>query len=173
MIKLVITKTKDNYFFSYEKFNLISTEAPLPTEYITNLLELENYVDGLKTSQEKAFDFIVAKATDTEKLGFIDVYPSFEIGRSYIVGNEFKYEDNLYKVVQAHTSQADWLPNILPALYTKIALPNIIPAFVQPTGSQDAYQIGNKVIFETLTYESLINANTWSPTAYPTGWKLI
>lgn len=46
-----------------------------------------------------------------------------------------------------------------------------IPDFVQPTGAHDAYKQGDKVKFEGKIYESLINNNTWSPTAYPLGWK--
>ena len=56
-----------------------------------------------------------------------------------------------------------------------------VPDFVQPTGAHDAYQIGahdayqigDRVRFDGKVYESLIGGNTWSPSAYPTGWKLI
>ena len=47
-----------------------------------------------------------------------------------------------------------------------------VPNFVQPTGAHDAYALGAKVIFEGKIYKSLINDNTWSPTAYPQGWLL-
>ena len=46
-----------------------------------------------------------------------------------------------------------------------------VPDFVQPTGAHDAYKQGDKVKFKGKIYESLINNNTWSPTAYPLGWK--
>ena len=45
--------------------------------------------------------------------------------------------------------------------------------WVQPTGGHDAYNIGDRVTFEGNIYESLIDANVWSPTAYPQGWHLI
>lgn len=47
------------------------------------------------------------------------------------------------------------------------------PEWVQPTGGHDAYTIGDQVTFEGSVYESLITGNTWSPTGYPAGWKLI
>lgn len=47
------------------------------------------------------------------------------------------------------------------------------PEFVQPTGSHDAYNIGDQVTFEGAVYESVIDANTYSPTAYPAGWALV
>lgn len=43
--------------------------------------------------------------------------------------------------------------------------------WVQPTGGHDAYKKGDRVSFEGSVYESLIDANTWSPTAYPDGWR--
>ena len=48
-----------------------------------------------------------------------------------------------------------------------------IPDFVQPTGAHDAYKKGDKVKFEGKVYESLIDGNAYSPSAYPVGWKEI
>ena len=45
------------------------------------------------------------------------------------------------------------------------------PEWVQPTGGHDAYQTGDHVMFEGQEYKSLIDGNTWSPTAYPQGWE--
>lgn len=45
------------------------------------------------------------------------------------------------------------------------------PDWVQPTGQHDAYQTGGHVMFEGDVYKSLIDNNTWSPTAYPQGWE--
>lgn len=42
--------------------------------------------------------------------------------------------------------------------------------WVRPTGAHDAYQTGDRVTPEGQVYESLIDANTWSPTEYPAGW---
>ena len=47
------------------------------------------------------------------------------------------------------------------------------PEYVQPTGGHDAYQTGDHVMFEGAEYVSLIDGNTWSPTAYPQGWEKI
>ena len=48
-----------------------------------------------------------------------------------------------------------------------------VPEWVQPTGAHDAYQTGDHVMFEGAEYVSLIDGNTWSPTAYPQGWEKI
>ena len=48
-----------------------------------------------------------------------------------------------------------------------------IKDFVQPTGAHDAYAKGDKVRFNGKVYESLIDNNAHSPSAYPAGWKEI
>ena len=45
--------------------------------------------------------------------------------------------------------------------------------WVQPVGASDAYRKGDRVLFQGKVYESLIDANVWSPTAYPAGWKAV
>lgn len=111
--------------------------------------------------------------SEEELLEMIDLYEPYEIGKSYQTDDVFKYEGKLYKVIQEHTSQEDWIPSELPALYLNLMPDNVIPEWVQPTGSHDAYNVGDKVIYEGQVYECIIDDNTWSPTDYPQGWKLI
>jgi len=103
-----------------------------------------------------------------------EVYPVWMSGQEYAVGEVVRHEGVVYQVIQAHTSQADWTPDIVPALFKRISpAPEIIPEWVQPAGGHDAYNTGDRVIYEGRVYESLIDANVWSPTAYPAGWKLV
>lgn len=48
-----------------------------------------------------------------------------------------------------------------------------IKDFVQPTGAHDTYAKGAKVRFNGKVYESVIDNNAYSPSAYPAGWKEI
>ena len=48
-----------------------------------------------------------------------------------------------------------------------------VAEFIQPTGAHDTYQKGAQVTYEGAVYESLIDNNAYSPTAYPAGWKKI
>ncbi|HZK00862.1 MAG TPA: carbohydrate-binding protein [Tissierellaceae bacterium] len=114
----------------------------------------------------------VDEISEEELVEIIDLYPQYKIGRVYVVDEIFKYEGRLYKVIQLHISQEDWLPNELPAMYFNLMPENVIPEWVQPTGSHDAYKIGDKAIYEGEVYESLIDGNTWSPGDYPEGWKV-
>lgn len=83
------------------------------------------------------------------------------------------HNGKLYDVIQGHTTQSDWTPNIVPALFSESQAPSGsgYPEWVQPTGAHDAYQIGDRVTFNDKNYESIINANVWSPVAYPAGWR--
>lgn len=111
------------------------------------------------------------------------LYPDYEVGMK-VYGVEtaehpitiFTYADKLWKVIQDHTTQADWLPDKTPVLYKEIAPPGVIPVWVQPTGAHDAYQKGDKVHFPAAgdpVYRSLIDANVWSPADYPAGWEFV
>ena len=45
------------------------------------------------------------------------------------------------------------------------------PAFVQPTGAHDAYQVGDKITFNGQRYVCKLANCVWSPDAYPAGWE--
>lgn len=95
-----------------------------------------------------------------------------QIGKPLAVGEYINYEGVLYKVLQAHTVQEGWTPTGAPSLFAKV--------LVDPTGetildweqpdSTNPYMKGDKVKFEGKIYESLIDNNIWSPSAYPAGW---
>ena len=113
----------------------------------------------------------VDELSEEELLDIIDLYENYYTYHNYEVGEIFQYEGKLYKVIQEHTSQDDWIPSELPALYLNIMPNSVIPEWVQPTGSHNAYNIGDKVIFNGVVYESIIDGNTWSPVDYPQGWE--
>lgn len=108
--------------------------------------------------------------TDADALESVELFPAWAAGVAYAVDERIQYGGTLYRVVQAHTSQADWVPDKTPALFVVVSLDEW-PEFVQPTGAHDAYKKGDKVTFEGKHYISLIDANVYSPTAYPAGWK--
>lgn len=108
-----------------------------------------------------------------EKLELIEIYEDWKIGEALSIGDYRKHNGKLYEVIQAHTTQADWEPQIVSALFKVVEAQGVIPKWKQPQGAHDAYQKGDKVTFEGKIYESLINANTWSPGAYPAGWKKV
>ena len=109
-------------------------------------------------------------ATDEQALSVPVLYPAWRSETEYHAGDRVLHGGVLYKVLQAHTSQADWTPDITPALFVVVSLDEW-PEFIQPTGAHDSYNKGDKVTFEGKHYISLIDGNVYSPTAYPAGWK--
>ena len=131
--------------------------------------EFRNRIDANLQATRKLIR--VDDLSEEELLDMIDLYESYQVDKLYKVDDVFKYEGKLYKVIQEHTSLENWIPNELPALYLNLMPKNVIPEWVQPTGSHDAYNIGDKVIYEGQVYKSLIDDNTWSPIDYPQGWE--
>lgn len=126
------------------------------------------------TERARALRPYIEKASvslaDEDALQAVELFPQWVIGRAYAVDERLQYNGVLYRVVQAHTSQADWPPDKTPALFVTVSLDEW-PEFVQPTGAHDAYKKGDKVTFKGKHYISLIDANVYSPAAYPAGWK--
>ena len=117
-----------------------------------------------------AMDLAGAQLNDVVALDATAIYPTWEIGKAYSVGDRVRHGEFLYRVVQAHTSQADWTPDVVPALWVKISTEEW-PEWVQPTGAHDAYNTGDKVTYNGKRYVSRIDANVYSPEAYPAGWE--
>lgn len=112
---------------------------------------------------------------DEDALQAKELYPMWSgNGIQYQKDTRVRYNGALYKVLQAHTSQDAWTPQAAPSLFAKVLIPdeNVIPEWQQPD-STNPYMMGDKVSFEGHIYESLINNNIWSPSAYPAGWSLI
>lgn len=106
--------------------------------------------------------------SDEDALEGIELYPLWKTDTSYAIGDRIRYEDILYKCVQSHTSQADWTPDITKALWTVVSIDEF-PEWVQPTGSSDAYNKGDKVSHNEKHWISDVDANVWEPSVY--GWR--
>ena len=107
---------------------------------------------------------------DETALTGVELFPMWAIGRAYAVDDRVQYGGILYKCVQAHTSQADWTPDITPALWVAVSIEEY-PEWVQPTGAHDAYNIGDKVTYKGNHYVCDINGNVYAPDVV--GWTLI
>lgn len=125
----------------------------------------------------KALQIFAASLSDEQAMEVATIYDPWAVGKSYNVGEFVTYGENsvgdpqLYKAVQAHTSQADWTPDVTASLFVTIGLDEKgYPVWSQPTGAHDAYNTGDIVDYNGTLYESLIDGNTYSPDAYPAGW---
>ena len=125
----------------------------------------------------KALQMFAASLDEEKALEVATVYDPWAAGRSYAVGAYVTYGENgvgdpqLYRVIQAHTSQADWTPDVTASLFAAIGLDAAgYPVWAQPTGAHDAYNTGDIVDYNGTLYQSLVDGNVYSPEAYPDGW---
>ena len=140
-------------------------------------------MDRLQAAEQlrRALQMFAATLTDEQALEIASVYPRWEVGKAYSVGDIISYGENsmgdpqLYKVVQAHMSQEDWIPGQgTDSLYDAFGLDDGgYPIWSQPTGAHDAYNTGDIVNYNGTLYKSVIDGNVWSPDAYPQGWEKV
>lgn len=139
--------------------------------------------------QEKSIKSILKTITlakdlsDGQKEEILSRYEEYQEDKKYKEGDKFTFDGKIYEVIQEHRSQTTWIPSSTPALYKEFLNVKIkdeagnesevVAEFKQPTGAHDAYQKGDKVSFEGAIYESIIDANTFSPDAFADGWKKI
>ena len=151
-------------------------EGLLTEEQAFDILEGSESFPEWSDPAQDALDELLPILTDEQAEQVTNVHPSWAAGTAYAVGVRVQYDGRLYRCVQAHTSQEGWEPPVTPAMWVRTAPEGEIPVWVQPTGAQDAYNKGDKVHYpdaEGPVYVSLIDANVYSPLAYPQGWELV
>lgn len=155
-----------------------------PNEVLTRVLAKKKEQDDLQEqnarlvpSMMKAASIVALSFTDEQALEVSDLYPVYEVDHAYKKDERFTYNGRLFKVNQAHTSAAQWVPGETgtESLYTclEVAGDGYL-VWTQPTGAHNAYNTGDIVHYPTKDdqlYKSLINGNVWSPDAYPVGWQ--
>lgn len=102
--------------------------------------------------------------SDADSLEAIQLFERWKPGEEYPADKKLQHGGELYKVLQAHTSQANWTPDIAVSLYVKIDDPAIeYPAWKQPLGAHDAYSLGAKVTHNGKRWHSIIDYNIYEP----------
>lgn len=151
--------------------------------YADNLIALLTDIDNLKNAEQfrKVVQMFAGSLSEEQAMEVSTVYPVWEPDHTYAVGDIFSYGTNsvgdpqLYKVVQAHTSQDNWKPcPDSESLYDAFGLDDSgYPVWSQPSGAHDAYNTGDIVNYNGTLYRSLVDGNVWSPDAYPDGWEKV
>lgn len=110
-----------------------------------------------------------ASLDDGTALNAIELFAKWEVGHEYQTGDRVQYEGHLYKCIQSHTSQADWIPSTAVSLWVEVADPSVeFPEWVQPTGAHDAYMTGDKVSHNEKHWICTMDYCTYEPGVY--GW---
>lgn len=77
----------------------------------------DELIEFMRNSRKTADDQTAVKATE--------LYPTWTEGLAVSIGDRIQYSGKLYKVVQAHTTQADWKPDTTPSLWTVIDIEHV------------------------------------------------
>lgn len=125
---------------------------------------------------KKMLSHNVEELSDEEALEVAALYPTWssKIGEEVSIGERLWYDGALYKVIQAHTAQETWTPDVTAPLFAKVSIEEI-PEWVQPISAETTYKLGDKVKHNGLVWESLVDYNSWEPGAVGTEnlWRLI
>lgn len=124
--------------------------------------EAQKIIEALVTLRDSA--------SDADALNAVAIYPAWREGVTYTTGQRVRYDGTLYRVLQGHTSQADWMPDAAPSLFAKVLIPEAetILEWEQPD-STNPYMQGDKVTHNGKTWVSDIDGNVWEPGVY--GWS--
>ena len=107
---------------------------------------------------------------DADALEAVTLFPLWKPGAEYKAGQKVQDKGILYTVLQDHTSQDGWAPDVAPSLFAKVLIPDpdAVPEWEQPD-STNPYSKGDKVRHNGKTWESAIDNNVWAPGVY--GWQ--
>lgn len=143
----------------------------------------EQQTDKTLATDKKTIDGWVTEESlsDAEYQALLDDATTWAPGLQLSEGDEVADDGKLYRVIQpkppnTFTTVVGQEPHKVPALYVQIQPVNVIGEWTQPTGAQDAYYLdpdqgqGSRCTYEGDVWETTIDANVYSPTAYPQGW---
>ena len=139
-------------------------------EYVPPVVpQTEPSMDTLMAAVKRMLASSTEELSDEDALAVAALFPTWhsKIGVEVTVGERLWYDEKLYKVIQQHTVQEDWTPDVSVSLFVEVSIEEW-PEWVQPTGAQDAYMIGDKVSHNGLHWVSTMDANVYEPGVY--GW---
>lgn len=126
-----------------------------------------------QAKQYRAIIEIAAESlSDEQALKVPMLFKHWQEEQTYEVGERIYYNEVLYTVLQAHTSQASWTPDAAPSLFAQVLIPdtNTIYDWIMPS-STNPYMKGDKVKHNGFNWESEVDNNVWEPGVY--GWRQI
>lgn len=153
----------------------VDTGAELIHDTVTDATVLEamatllEYAKTLKTPKQLAEEALLENYVEhNDDLTAIEaVIPQWLPDQAYKVGAIVKDDGKIYVVIQDHTSGSHWLPESTASLYrihNRTSEGAEIAEWVQPLGGHDAYQLGDKVLYNGDVWVSTYDgANSWAP----------
>jgi len=167
----VTSKERQRYPELLDTLTMHDSYVPADSTDTINISEVEtnvvnwtmNHYRDLGIDNSKLVTYIASQGVEN--------YPPIPEQGEWCERKVYAYNGDKAKCIQPHTRTHRNIEQE-PALWLVIeTVTEGYPEFVQPTGAHDAYAKGDRVTFQGKDYESLIDANVWSPATYPAGWK--
>lgn len=136
--------------------------------------------EELRKSLEDLIAVVSEDLSDAQALRVSSLFPEWNAdGASYSKDQKVVRNGELYRVLTAHTSQSNWTPEHSPSLFVKVidvnlTNPGALLEWLQPE-STNPYKKGDQVVYNGITYESLVSGNVWRPGDVGTEslWKVV
>ena len=130
----------------------------------------------LRAARRLFVDQIAAKVkaeelTDAEVADAADLFPDWVSGIAVSVGEVYRWDGTLVEVVQAHTTQADWTPDVVPALFKVHRTPDMTEWVAGISVS-----VGEEFTYNGTLYRVLQAHTTqagWEPPNVPALWAVV
>ena len=102
-----------------------------------------------------------------------ELFPMWDENWTGKQGDIVQHGGKLYRSIHDITNVAqNTKPSETPSMWTPVSDPNEeYPEWVQPIGSHDAYEMGNKVTHSSKKWVSLYDNNVWQPGVF--GWEVV
>lgn len=109
--------------------------------------------------------------SDDEVSAIAGLFPDWEPGIAVSVGGVYRWDGTLVEVIQAHTTQSDWTPDVVPALFKIHRTPDMTEWVAGISVS-----VGEEFTYQGATYRVLQAHTTqvgWQPPNVPALWALV
>lgn len=172
---------EDFDFFNQRNYRIVENELildPLPVSEEEKARELER--ERNKQLQEATVLLIRANAatlTNKQALSVSLLFDEWKVGTAYKKDEIIRYGEDLYRIGQDHTAQAQWVPGStgVDALYSKIEIgEDGYEVWKEWDGVSGVYDEG-KVVRDpndNQLYKSKVPSNVWGPPSQqPTYWE--
>lgn len=127
------------------------------------------------SERDEALDKLLAESVVTagEAVAVAKLYPAWETGIAYNDDDIVTYNGDVYVIRQPHTSQADWTPPQVLALYMvyRANAETLLP-WIQ----SEKVAVGWQRTFDGKTYAAIqphVTQSDWTPPAVPALWSLV
>ena len=110
---------------------------------------------------------------DADALEAVELFPAWKPEMDYVEGERVQHGGLLYRLIpETHHSQADWPPDLAPAIWARVDDPGEEwPEWQQPL-PEEAYKAGAKVSHEGKHWINTHgDGNVWEPGVY--GWDQV